>query len=67
MHVALAVGRHPALPFRVAADVAQLAEQRFCKPQVPGSSPVVGSIDRCSLLPLTTEVRLEGGARISNG
>ena len=25
------------------ADVAQLAEQRFCKPQVPGSSPVVGS------------------------
>ena len=26
------------------ADVAQLVEQRFCKPQVPGSSPVVGSI-----------------------
>jgi hypothetical protein len=25
------------------ADVAQLVEQRFCKPQVPGSSPVVGS------------------------
>src|SRR6266581_1927150 len=25
------------------ADVAQLAEQRFCKPQVAGSSPVVGS------------------------
>ena len=27
------------------ADVAQLVEQRFCKPQVPGSSPVVGSSD----------------------
>src|SRR6185295_20152671 len=27
-----------------AADVAQLVEQRFCKPPVPGSSPVVGSI-----------------------
>ena len=26
------------------ADVAQLVEQRFCKPQVPGSSPVVGSM-----------------------
>ena len=26
------------------ADVAQLVEQRFCKPPVPGSSPVVGSI-----------------------
>ena len=26
------------------ADVAQLAEQRFCKPQVAGSSPIVGSI-----------------------
>ena len=26
-----------------AADVAQLVEQRFCKPPVPGSSPVVGS------------------------
>ena len=25
------------------ADVAQLVEQRFCKPPVPGSSPVVGS------------------------
>src|SRR3972149_6739427 len=29
------------LPSR--ADVAQLVEQRFCKPPVPGSSPVVGS------------------------
>ena len=27
----------------VRADVAQLVEQRFCKPPVPGSSPVVGS------------------------
>ncbi len=27
------------------ADVAQLVEQRFCKPPVPGSSPVVGSND----------------------
>ncbi len=27
----------------VGADIAQLVEQRFCKPQVPGSSPVVGS------------------------
>ncbi len=26
------------------ADVAQLAEQRFCKPQVAGSSPIVGSV-----------------------
>ena len=26
------------------ADVAQLVEQLFCKQQVPGSSPVVGSI-----------------------
>ncbi len=25
------------------ADVAQLAEQGFCKPQVAGSSPIVGS------------------------
>src|SRR5450759_4385203 len=25
------------------ADVAQLAEQRFCKPWVAGSSPIVGS------------------------
>jgi hypothetical protein len=24
------------------ADVAQLAEQRFCKPQVTGSIPVIG-------------------------
>src|SRR5439155_21487639 len=29
------------------ADVAQLVEQRFCKPPVPGSSPVVGSKCRC--------------------
>ena len=36
----------PALPFCVAADVAQLVEQRFCKPPVPGSSPVVGSNNR---------------------
>ena len=28
---------------RSRADVAQLVEQRFCKPPVPGSSPVVGS------------------------
>src|SRR5581483_10168337 len=28
---------------RNTADVAQLAEQRFCKPQVGGSSPFVGS------------------------
>ena len=32
-----------AVSFTVAADVAQLVEQRFCKPPVPGSSPVVGS------------------------
>ena len=32
-----------AVSFHVAADVAQLVEQRFCKPPVPGSSPVVGS------------------------
>ena len=32
-----------AVSFSVAADVAQLVEQRFCKPPVPGSSPVVGS------------------------
>ena len=30
--------------FALRADVAQLVEQRFCKPPVPGSSPVVGSI-----------------------
>ena len=35
-----------ALPSCVAADVAQLVEQRFCKPPVPGSSPVVGSNNR---------------------
>ena len=27
------------------ADVAQLVEQRFRKPQVTGSNPVVGSLD----------------------
>jgi hypothetical protein len=30
-------------PFLVLADVAQLVEQRFRKPQVTGSNPVVGS------------------------
>jgi hypothetical protein len=30
------------------ADVAQLVEQRFRKPQVTGSNPVVGSLD-CGL------------------
>ncbi len=29
--------------FRISASVAQLAEQRFCKPQVVGSSPSAGS------------------------
>ena len=29
---------------RILASVAQLAEQRFCKPQVVGSSPSAGSI-----------------------
>ena len=38
--------RHAILPLR--ADVAQLVEQRFRKPQVTGSNPVVGSPD-CGL------------------
>ena len=29
------------------AGVAQLAEQLFCKQQVAGSSPIVGSMGRC--------------------
>jgi hypothetical protein len=33
-------------PFSLLADVAQLVEQRFRKPQVTGSNPVVGSILR---------------------
>ncbi len=32
-------------PGRCCADVAQLAEQLFCKQQVAGSSPIVGSAD----------------------
>ena len=36
------------------ADVAQLVEQRFCKPPVPGSSPVVGSTVRPSVAGSTT-------------
>ena len=39
----LPVRRAMYVSFAVAADVAQLVEQRFCKPPVPGSSPVVGS------------------------
>ena len=35
--------RGPCCKLPVRADVAQLVEQRFCKPPVPGSSPVVGS------------------------
>ena len=53
----------PALPFGVAADVAQLVEQRFCKPQVPGSSPVVGSNNRERVSSLTTEASASRGAR----
>ena len=34
------------LSFNASAAVAQLAEQRFCKPQVMGSSPFVGSLRR---------------------
>ena len=32
------------VPRAKSASVAQLAEQRFCKPQVVGSSPSAGSI-----------------------
>ena len=52
-----------ALPSCVAADVAQLVEQRFCKPPVPGSSPVVGSISRCCAPSSTTE-GYSSGARV---
>jgi hypothetical protein len=37
----IGASRWVALSYR--ADLAQLAEQRFCKPQVPGSRPGVGS------------------------
>jgi hypothetical protein len=37
-------GRVPSLPPPDQADVAQLVEQRFRKPQVTGSNPVVGSM-----------------------
>ena len=39
-HIPIISGWRIYMPF---ADVAQLAEQRFCKPQVMGSSPFVGS------------------------
>ncbi len=38
--------------FAVRADVAQLVEQRFRKPQVTGSNPVVGSPTKCLSLPI---------------
>jgi hypothetical protein len=38
-----AQGKRPARVLAPNADVAQLAEQRFCKPWVAGSSPIVGS------------------------
>ncbi len=38
-----AVAAHRHRPLRMQADVAQWAEQRFCKPRVAGSSPTVGS------------------------
>src|SRR6185312_5458677 len=45
------------------ADVAQLAEQWFCKPQVNGSSPFIGSPS--TLLLFARHSRLDFSARIS--
>ncbi len=44
------------------ADVAQLVEQRFCKPPVPGSSPVVGSRARPSVVGSATGPQSRSGA-----
>ncbi len=44
------------------ADVAQLAEQLFCKQQVAGSSPIVGSARK-----IRADVRAQrAGARVDN-
>jgi hypothetical protein len=37
------------------ADVAQLAEHRFCKPGVAGSIPAVGSTQRRGILAVTLQ------------
>ena len=37
------------------ATVAQLAEQRFCKPQVNGSSPFGGFVNHCSIKSYDTQ------------
>ena len=42
------------------ADVAQLVEQRFRKPQVTGSNPVVGSTFACG----NAETNTVGGASV---
>ena len=49
------------------ADVAQLVEQRFCKPQVPGSSPVVGSRTHPSVAGSTTGPQARSGTAASVG
>ena len=59
-HPPLAARTIPALLFCVAADVAQLAEQWFCKPPVPGSSPVVGSNNRGRCVPSPQGLRSRG-------
>ena len=51
------VGSSPTLG--IIATVAQLAEQRFCKPQVAGSSPV-GGFRRAVLFPCNSVGRVGG-------
>ena len=49
------------------ADVAQLVEQRFCKPPVPGSSPVVGSSASSSAAGPTTRPQSRSVAVAARG
>ena len=52
------VGSSPTLG--IIATVAQLAEQRFCKPQVAGSSPVGGFLRRVVFFPGSSVGRTGG-------
>ncbi len=56
---------HLALKFISSAGLAQLVEQRFCKPQVVGSNPIASSI--ILLYGDIVVLRLGRGSRVAKG